>query len=107
MTRTAPELAPPLQTSAPHRRLDIWPLCMIWGVAGPIHGGSSVASGFRPATLRFRGRDLTTRPPRPIFYIVKPLYSILVRRSDYERLILVNVTNDCPFKRPQPRFRDY
>ncbi|GBM68554.1 hypothetical protein AVEN_126749-1, partial [Araneus ventricosus] len=31
----------------------------------PIHGGSSVESGFEPATLRPRGRDLTTRPPRP------------------------------------------
>ncbi|GBN59545.1 hypothetical protein AVEN_209380-1 [Araneus ventricosus] len=38
---------------------------MIWRATGPIHGGSSVESGFEPATLRSRGRDLTTRPPRP------------------------------------------
>ncbi|GBL87125.1 hypothetical protein AVEN_218808-1 [Araneus ventricosus] len=25
MTRTTPELAPPLQTSAPHQREDVWP----------------------------------------------------------------------------------
>ncbi|GBL89304.1 hypothetical protein AVEN_225839-1 [Araneus ventricosus] len=31
---------------------------------GPIHGGSPSESGFEPATLRSRGRDLTTRPPR-------------------------------------------
>ncbi|GBM24769.1 hypothetical protein AVEN_251461-1, partial [Araneus ventricosus] len=33
--------------------------------AGPIHGGSSVESGFEPAFLRSTGRDLTTRQPRP------------------------------------------
>ncbi|GBM45569.1 hypothetical protein AVEN_69682-1, partial [Araneus ventricosus] len=47
MTRTTPELAPP----SPNFR--------------PMHGGSSVESGFEPATFRSRGRDLTTRPPRP------------------------------------------
>ncbi|GBM36841.1 hypothetical protein AVEN_82831-1 [Araneus ventricosus] len=26
MTRTTPELAPPLQASAPHQREDVWPL---------------------------------------------------------------------------------
>ncbi|GBM89774.1 hypothetical protein AVEN_196283-1 [Araneus ventricosus] len=31
----------------------------------PIHGGSSVESGFEPGTLRPQSRDLTTRPPRP------------------------------------------
>ncbi|GBM91624.1 hypothetical protein AVEN_166667-1 [Araneus ventricosus] len=66
MTRTTPELASPLQTSAPHQREDVWPLRMIWRTTGPIHGGSSVESGFEPAALRSRGRDLTTRPPRPI-----------------------------------------
>ncbi|GBM29554.1 hypothetical protein AVEN_206396-1 [Araneus ventricosus] len=29
------------------------------------HGGTSMESGFEPATLRFRCRDLTTRPQRP------------------------------------------
>ncbi|GBO04043.1 hypothetical protein AVEN_154146-1 [Araneus ventricosus] len=38
---------------------------MVWRATGPIHGGSSVESVFEPATLRSRGRDLTTRPPRP------------------------------------------
>ncbi|GBN91835.1 hypothetical protein AVEN_29287-1 [Araneus ventricosus] len=32
---------------------------------GPIHGVSSVASGFESGTLRPQSRDLTTRPPRP------------------------------------------
>ncbi|GBM09072.1 hypothetical protein AVEN_87682-1 [Araneus ventricosus] len=57
MTRTTPELAPPLQTSEPLR--------MIQRTTGPIHVGSSVESGFEPASLR-SGRDLTTRPPRPL-----------------------------------------
>ncbi|GBN71627.1 hypothetical protein AVEN_250405-1 [Araneus ventricosus] len=39
---------------APHQREDIWSLRI----------GSSVESGFEPATLRSRGRDLTTRPPQ-------------------------------------------
>ncbi|GBL72237.1 hypothetical protein AVEN_115206-1 [Araneus ventricosus] len=65
MTRTTPELAPPLQTSTPHRREDVWPLRMNWRATGPIHGGSSVESGFEPGTLRPQSRDLTTRPPRP------------------------------------------
>ncbi|GBM74150.1 hypothetical protein AVEN_216159-1 [Araneus ventricosus] len=34
--------------------------------SSPIHGGSSMESGFGPSTLRSRGRDLTTRPPRSI-----------------------------------------
>ncbi|GBO34290.1 hypothetical protein AVEN_166295-1 [Araneus ventricosus] len=38
---------------------------MIWRAAGPIHGGSSVESGFGPGTLRPQSRGLTTRPPRP------------------------------------------
>ncbi|GBL91622.1 hypothetical protein AVEN_21696-1, partial [Araneus ventricosus] len=50
MTRTTPELAPPLQTSAPHQREDVWPLRVIWSAADPIHGGSSVESGFELAT---------------------------------------------------------
>ncbi|GBL78958.1 hypothetical protein AVEN_48925-1 [Araneus ventricosus] len=31
----------------------------------PIHGGSSVGSGFESGTLRPQSRDLTTGPPRP------------------------------------------
>ncbi|GBN84389.1 hypothetical protein AVEN_68258-1 [Araneus ventricosus] len=37
--------------------------------AGPIHGGSSVESGFEPGTLRPQSRDLTTRPPRPCLVV--------------------------------------
>ncbi|GBM90151.1 hypothetical protein AVEN_20276-1 [Araneus ventricosus] len=66
MARTTPELAPPLQASAPHQRKGVWPLRMIQRATGPIHGGSSVESGFEPTILRSRGRDLTTRPPRPL-----------------------------------------
>ncbi|GBO41320.1 hypothetical protein AVEN_257146-1 [Araneus ventricosus] len=65
MTRTTPELAPPLQASAPFQREDVWPLRMIWRAPGPIHGGSSVELGFEPAALRSGGRGLATRPPRP------------------------------------------
>ncbi|GBM07613.1 hypothetical protein AVEN_230046-1 [Araneus ventricosus] len=39
---------------------------MIWRATGPIHGGSSVESGFEPGTLRSQGRGPTTRPPRPL-----------------------------------------
>ncbi|GBN30403.1 hypothetical protein AVEN_17317-1 [Araneus ventricosus] len=65
MTRTTPELAPPLQISTPHQREDVWPLRMIKRATGPIHGGSSVESGFEPRALRPQSRDLTTRPQRP------------------------------------------
>ncbi|GBN79791.1 hypothetical protein AVEN_29769-1 [Araneus ventricosus] len=65
MTRTTPELAPPLQTSTPHQWEDIWPLRMIYRGTGPIHGGSSVESGFDPGALRTQSRDLTHRLPWP------------------------------------------
>ncbi|GBN34770.1 hypothetical protein AVEN_209528-1 [Araneus ventricosus] len=65
MTRTTPELAPHLQTSTPHQGEDVWPLRMIWRATGPIHGGSSMESGFEPGTLWPKSRDLTTRPLRP------------------------------------------
>ncbi|GBN81585.1 hypothetical protein AVEN_270749-1 [Araneus ventricosus] len=65
MTKTTPELAPPLQTSTPHQREDVWSLRMIWRAAGPRHGGSSVEAGFEPGALRPQSRDLTTRAPRP------------------------------------------
>ncbi|GBN64255.1 hypothetical protein AVEN_68634-1 [Araneus ventricosus] len=38
---------------------------MIERATGPIHGGSSLESGFEPGTLLLQSRDLTTRPPRP------------------------------------------
>ncbi|GBM04609.1 hypothetical protein AVEN_242847-1 [Araneus ventricosus] len=68
MTRTTPELTPPLQTYMPHQRESVWLLRMIWSAAGPIHGGSSVESGFEPGTFQPQSRDLTTRPPRPLKY---------------------------------------
>ncbi|GBM01970.1 hypothetical protein AVEN_269572-1 [Araneus ventricosus] len=33
----------------------------------PLHGGSSMESGFESGTLRPQIRSLTTRPPRPHF----------------------------------------
>ncbi|GBM18193.1 hypothetical protein AVEN_151729-1 [Araneus ventricosus] len=45
MTRTTPELAPPLQVSAPHYREGVWS-----------KDGSSEESGFEARTLRFPGR---------------------------------------------------
>ncbi|GBN96489.1 hypothetical protein AVEN_38684-1 [Araneus ventricosus] len=65
MTRTTPELAPPLQTSTPHQREDGWPLRMNWRAACPISGGSSVESGFGPGALRPQSRDLNTRLQQP------------------------------------------
>ncbi|GBM98311.1 hypothetical protein AVEN_62346-1 [Araneus ventricosus] len=50
--RTTPEPAPLLRTTP------------AGGRSGPIHGGSSVESGFEPETLLLRSRDLT-RLPRP------------------------------------------
>ncbi|GBM79069.1 hypothetical protein AVEN_86080-1 [Araneus ventricosus] len=47
MTRTTPELAPPLQASAPHMREDV----MIKRKMGPIHDGYSVESGSEADTL--------------------------------------------------------
>ncbi|GBM75597.1 hypothetical protein AVEN_271504-1 [Araneus ventricosus] len=52
MTKTKPELAPPLETSAPCQREKGWPLSMIQRATGPIHGGSSVESGIEPGILR-------------------------------------------------------
>ncbi|GBN31429.1 hypothetical protein AVEN_84786-1 [Araneus ventricosus] len=71
---TTLEIAPPLQTSAPHQREDVWPdrfnvhqICS--------HGGSSVESGFEPGTLLPQGRDLTTRPPSSYSYLeISPIF---------------------------------
>ncbi|GBN66531.1 hypothetical protein AVEN_80740-1 [Araneus ventricosus] len=41
---------------------DVWPLHMIQSATDPIHGGSSVESGFESGTLRPQCRDLTYRP---------------------------------------------
>ncbi|GBO30006.1 hypothetical protein AVEN_161647-1 [Araneus ventricosus] len=62
MTRTTPELAPPLS------KLRTTPtggrLATTYDLTARIHGGSSVESGFEPGTLRPLSRDFTTRPPR-------------------------------------------
>ncbi|GBN64492.1 hypothetical protein AVEN_218258-1 [Araneus ventricosus] len=53
----------------PHQREDVLPpvgdMIMTTYDYGPIHGGSSVESGFEPGTLRSQSRDLTTRQSRP------------------------------------------
>ncbi|GBO09547.1 hypothetical protein AVEN_209446-1 [Araneus ventricosus] len=83
---TTPELAPPLQTSAPHRREDLWsPTYDLtcnrsqyttdrqWNRVSNLEpsDGSSMESAFEPGAFRFQGRDLITRPPRlSIFYII-------------------------------------
>ncbi|GBN80315.1 hypothetical protein AVEN_14397-1 [Araneus ventricosus] len=67
MMRTTPELAPPLQASGPRQWEGVWPLRVIQRAAGPIHGGSSLESGFKPGALRSRSRNLTTRPVQPYF----------------------------------------
>ncbi|GBM15543.1 hypothetical protein AVEN_8925-1 [Araneus ventricosus] len=36
---------------------------------GPIHGRSSVESGFEPGTIRPHSQDLTTRPPQPLHMV--------------------------------------
>ncbi|GBM07143.1 hypothetical protein AVEN_15400-1 [Araneus ventricosus] len=66
MMRKKPELAPPLQTFAPHQQEDVWPPVYYKRATDPIHDGSSVESGFEPGILRIRGRHLTTRTPRPV-----------------------------------------
>ncbi|GBN12333.1 hypothetical protein AVEN_241526-1 [Araneus ventricosus] len=68
MTRTTPELAPPLQTSAPLRREDIWSLPYDLACNRPHTRWIFKGIGFRTATLRSRGRDPTTRPPRPFLH---------------------------------------
>ncbi|GBN86279.1 hypothetical protein AVEN_141681-1 [Araneus ventricosus] len=64
MTRTAPELALPVQASAPHQREGVWPLLVTLRAACPKHGGTSLELGLEPLTFRPQGRDFTTRPPR-------------------------------------------
>ncbi|GBM31383.1 hypothetical protein AVEN_99603-1 [Araneus ventricosus] len=84
MMREALGLVLPLQASAPHQRVDVGALRMIYGAAGPIHGGSPVESGFEPGTLRPRRRELSTRPPRPRLQsekMARVLYSSFVYDS--------------------------
>ncbi|GBM48985.1 hypothetical protein AVEN_55199-1 [Araneus ventricosus] len=53
MTRTTPELAPPLHTSAPGQREDVW--APTYDLTFNIHGASSVESSFEPS-----GREVET-----------------------------------------------
>ncbi|GBM67742.1 hypothetical protein AVEN_188582-1 [Araneus ventricosus] len=52
MTRTTHELAPPLQSSAPHQRKDVWPGFNMH--QAQLYVGSLVESGFEPRTHRLR-----------------------------------------------------
>ncbi|GBM50046.1 hypothetical protein AVEN_172927-1 [Araneus ventricosus] len=65
MTKTTAELAPPSPnfhaTPTGGRLATTYDL----ECSRPIHGGSSVESGFEPGTLRPQSRDLTSRPPQP------------------------------------------
>ncbi|GBL97752.1 hypothetical protein AVEN_248686-1 [Araneus ventricosus] len=71
---TASDLAPSLQTSAPHQRKNIWRLTydLVCNRPTYVGGGSSVKSGFEPGTLRSRSRHLDTRPPRLKELLKKP-----------------------------------
>ncbi|GBM46669.1 hypothetical protein AVEN_261049-1 [Araneus ventricosus] len=62
MTRTTPELAPPLQTSAPHQLKNVWPLTYDLACNSPNTRRIFRGIGFRTWP---QNRDLTTRLPRP------------------------------------------
>ncbi|GBN06074.1 hypothetical protein AVEN_185289-1 [Araneus ventricosus] len=64
MTRTTPQLVPPLKTSTPHQREGVWPLRDELACTGPIHGGSSVDSGFEPKFDEGRGGLVVRSQPR-------------------------------------------
>ncbi|GBM77873.1 hypothetical protein AVEN_24622-1 [Araneus ventricosus] len=87
MTRTTPDLAPPLQTSAPHQREDVWLLCMILRATAPIHDGSLVESGFEPGTLRPEVETLTIRQSRPFH---KPS-----SETNFKKIIFVKKASNC------------
>ncbi|GBN52870.1 hypothetical protein AVEN_87313-1 [Araneus ventricosus] len=60
---------------------------MIQRATGPIHGGSTVDSGFEPVTLQSRGQDLTTRSLRHSRIVIKcgdlsVLFSNLVQKHE-------------------------
>ncbi|GBM57493.1 hypothetical protein AVEN_231200-1 [Araneus ventricosus] len=93
MTSTTTELTPPLQTSAPHQRKEIWPLCMILRATGPLHGSSPVELVFEPGTLRPKGRDITTRPPRPLNNMENEIQSL---KLEANRNGFNNVEYICP-----------
>ncbi|GBN39718.1 hypothetical protein AVEN_262260-1 [Araneus ventricosus] len=65
MTRTTPDLTPPSPNTRNTSAGESMTHVMIFSVH-EVHmlGGSSTESGFEPGTIRFRRRDLTTRPLR-------------------------------------------
>ncbi|GBM53362.1 hypothetical protein AVEN_186758-1, partial [Araneus ventricosus] len=65
MTKTAPELASPIQHCALNQREDVWPLGMIMCNRFHTRGKASKDSGLDSASLRPRSRDHATMPPRP------------------------------------------
>ncbi|GBM01344.1 hypothetical protein AVEN_135771-1 [Araneus ventricosus] len=65
MTR-APQLAPPLQTSTPHQREDVWPLSHAFNLQqAQCTTELQWNRVCEPGALRSQCGDLTTRPPRP------------------------------------------
>ncbi|GBL97102.1 hypothetical protein AVEN_254138-1 [Araneus ventricosus] len=72
MTRTPPGLAPPLQTSAPHQREDVWPPTYDLTCNRP--NTRRIFSGI--GNLRPQSRDLITRPPWP-HKLEVPEYSLV------------------------------
>ncbi|GBM83422.1 hypothetical protein AVEN_14071-1 [Araneus ventricosus] len=88
MTRTTPELEPPSpnfrSTPTGGRLASRYDLARI-----AIRGGSSVESGFEPATLRSGDRDLATRPTRP-----PHIRGGLVVETDFKPVTLLCRTRD-------------
>ncbi|GBM30296.1 hypothetical protein AVEN_52700-1 [Araneus ventricosus] len=95
MTRTTPELAPPSPnfraTPAGGRLATAYDLAC--------NRPHTRESGFEPVTLRSRGRDLTTRPPRPhgSFKKITQKSNLLAKCSDFlqELRLRVGVTWIC------------
>ncbi|GBN13246.1 hypothetical protein AVEN_101716-1 [Araneus ventricosus] len=67
MTRATPELAPPLQTSAPHPLEEVW--LSTYGSIGPRNGGIFSGFEFRNGALRPQSRGLITRPPQSHLFL--------------------------------------
>ncbi|GBN26125.1 hypothetical protein AVEN_275673-1 [Araneus ventricosus] len=64
MTRPTPDMVPPLQTSSPHQREDIYP--RMYDLTFKMTNTRPIFSGIRFETWNppARSRDLTTRPSR-------------------------------------------
>ncbi|GBM37400.1 hypothetical protein AVEN_28350-1 [Araneus ventricosus] len=67
MTRTTPELAPPLQTSAPHQREDIWLHTYDLMCNRSIIPRIFIGIGSPTWSLLLRSRRFNSRPPQPQF----------------------------------------